>query len=89
MLNICSDLIGEQIINNGHEKILRSFHISPEKYTHGFQKKENFSKLFFLPIVKKKIEYVDIYIKENLQDEASFTHGTLKVVLLFRQVGYE
>lgn len=87
MLYVCSDLIGEQIINNSHDKILRSFHIAPEKFVYGFQKKETFLKLFFLPVAKKKIEFVDIYIKENMQNEASFTHGTLKVVLLFRRVG--
>jgi hypothetical protein len=89
MLNVCSDLVSEQIINNGHDKVLRSLYISPEKYTYGFQKKETFAKLFFLPVVKKKIEYVDIYIKEQMQNEASFSHGTLKVLLLFRRVGNE
>jgi hypothetical protein len=89
MLNVCSDLVAEQIINNGHDKVLRSLFISPEKYTHGFQKKETFTKLFFLPVVKQKIEYVDIYINEQLQNEASFSHGTLKVLLLCRRVGNE
>lgn len=89
MLTVCSDLVGDQIINNGHDKMLRTFYIAPEKYTHGFQKKETFTKIFYLPIVKKKIEYVDIYIKESMTNEASFTHGTLKVVLLFRRIGNE
>jgi hypothetical protein len=89
MLYVCSDLVADQIINNGHDKLLRTFHISPEKYTHGFQRKESFSRLQFLDVVKKKIEFVDIYIKDETSNEASFTHGALKVVLLFRRVGNE
>jgi hypothetical protein len=89
MLTVCTDLVFDQIVNNAQEKFLRSFHISPENFIYGFQRKETFSKLHFLPLIKKKIDAIDIYIKEGLNLDASFTHGVLKVVLLFRRVGNE
>jgi hypothetical protein len=86
MLYVCSNIITDQIVNNGHDKVLRTFHISPEKYTHGFQKKESFQRLHFLAVAQNKIEFMDIYIRDETGNECSFTHGTLKVVLLFRRV---
>jgi hypothetical protein len=89
LLSVCTDLVADQIINNTHDKVLRTFHVSPQNYIYGFQQKESFNKLIFVPVVKKNIEYVDIYIKQQNGLPASFTHGTLKLVLLFRRTGNE
>jgi hypothetical protein len=88
-LSVCSTLIEDQIVNNSHARVLRTFDTEAHKYKQGFTRKVEFSKLVFLPVTRMKIEYVDIYIKDDLDMEASFAHGTLTAVLLFRRVGNE
>jgi hypothetical protein len=89
ILTVCSDIIADQIINNGHERVLRMVHVSPENYSYGVIRQETFSKLIFLPVIKKHVEYIDIYIKDESGNLASFEHGSLKLVLLFKRVGNE
>jgi hypothetical protein len=88
-LSVCSSIIEDQIVNNSHARILRTFDTDAHKYKHGFSRKVEFSKLIFLPVSRKKVEFIDIYIKDDLDKEASFSHGTLTAVLLFRKVGNE
>jgi hypothetical protein len=87
-LTICTDLIVEQSFNNMHERVLRVIHTGAQNYKAGFTKKYEFQKLIFLPVAKQKIETPTLYIKDDTGVEASFAHGTLTVVLLFRRVSY-
>jgi hypothetical protein len=88
-LTVCSNIASDQIINNSHAKVLRSFDTDANKYKHGFTRKVEFSKLVFVPVSRNKIEYIDMYIKDDFGQEASFAHGTLTAVLLFRKVSHE
>jgi len=89
ILTVCTDLIADQIVNNYHSKALRSFPITPKNYEYGFHSEFLFTKLVFLPVIKKQIEFVDLYIKDEFERLASFRSGVLKVVLLLRRVGNE
>jgi hypothetical protein len=88
-LCVCTSLVSDQIVNNSHARILRSFDTEASKYKPGFTRKVEFAKLKFVPLAKHKIEYVDIYIKDDIGQEASFSHGTLTAVLLLRKVSHE
>jgi hypothetical protein len=88
-LTVTTNIIVEQIINNTQAKILRTFHIDHNTYENGFVKKVEFAKLIFLPVAVKKIECIEINIMDDTKDFASFMHGHLTVVLLFRKVGHE
>jgi hypothetical protein len=88
-LSVTTNIITEQIVNNSHTKILRSFQVNPNKYEYGFQRKVEFNKLVFLPVSVKEIECVEINIIDDTGSLASFTQGHLKVILQLRKVGYE
>jgi hypothetical protein len=88
-LTVCSSLVADQIVNNSHARVLRSFDSDASKYKHGFMRKVEFSKLKFVPLAKNKIEYVDMYILDDLGQQVSFSHGTLTAVLLFRKISHE
>lgn len=85
-MKVYSDIIVDQIINNTHEKLLREIHLIPSKFSFGTQKHKNFERLVFLPVAKKKLEYLEFHIKDEQERELSFAHGTLKIILLFRRV---
>jgi hypothetical protein len=85
-LSVLTDIIGEQLVNNSHSKVLRTFPVDAQKYSFGYEAKVDFSKLVFLPVVKSKLDSIEIQIKEDVSDhKASFQHGTFTVVLLFRR----
>lgn len=86
-LNVFSDIIPDQLVNNTHDKLLREVHLKPEKFKYGFQQHRNFERLVFLPVIKKNLEYLEFHIKDEQGREISFSHGTLKLVLLFRRAG--
>jgi hypothetical protein len=88
-LTVTTNIIVDQIINNTQAKILRTFHVDHYTYENGFSRKAEFSKLIFLPVAVKKIECIEINIFDDTKDFASFLHGHLTVVLLFRKVGHE
>jgi hypothetical protein len=88
-LSVTTNIISDQLINNSHTKVLRTFQVNPQKYAYGFQRKIEFNKLVFLPVNVKQIECIEINIKDDKGHLASFTHGTLTVVLQFRKVGHE
>jgi len=88
-LTICTDLVLDQIVNNTHARVLRTFETEAHTYKHGFTKRVEFSKLVFLPVSKNKIEYIDLLVKDDTGHEAIFSHGSLTAILLFRKVGHE
>jgi len=88
-LSVQTDLIKEQYINNSHIRVLRTVLIDAKNYKHGFQRRVEFSKLAFLPVAKKRLEFIHVYINDDNNEEASFSHGFSTVVLLFRRVANE
>jgi hypothetical protein len=88
-LTVHTDLIANQIIDNSHARVLRVVETGARNYKQGFTKKVEFSKLLFIPLAKHKIEYVDLYIKDDFGLNASFLSGALSAVLVFRKVSHE
>lgn len=84
-----TNIILDQIVNNTQAKILRTFHVDHNTYENVFTKKVEFAKLIFLPVAVKKIECIEINILDDTKEFASFMHGHLTVVLLFRKFGHE
>jgi hypothetical protein len=87
-LSVTTNIISDQIINNSHTKILRTFQVNTQKYAFGFQRKVEFNKLVFLPVSVNHIECIEINIIDDKGNLASFTHGTLTVVLQLRKIGH-
>jgi hypothetical protein len=88
-LSLCTNIICEQMVNNSHTRVLRSFETGARNYKFGFVKRVEFAKLVFLPLSQDKFEYIDLLIKDDSGREASFLHGTVTAVLLFRKVSHE
>jgi hypothetical protein len=86
-LKVYTDIIADQLINNTHSKLLRELHLNPDAFKFGFQQHKNFERLVFLPVIKKKLEFLEFLIKDEQENEVSFSHGTLKLILLFRRTG--
>jgi hypothetical protein len=86
-LKIYSDIIADQLINNTHAQLLREVHLNPDIFKFGFQQHRNFERLVFLPVIKKNLEFLEFHIKDEQDREISFSHGTLKLILLFRRAG--
>jgi hypothetical protein len=88
IFTIESDIIREQIVNNGHRKSLRSFTPSADSSVYGLSAAKSFEKLLFLPVSKNSLESIDFQIIDERQQEVSFDSGTLSAVLVFKRCGY-
>jgi hypothetical protein len=88
IFTIESDIIREQIVNNGHRKYLRSFTPSADSSGYGLSATKSFDKLLFLPVSKNTLESIDFQISDERQQEVSFDSGTLTAVLVFKRRGY-
>lgn len=86
-LKVYSDIIADQLINSTHEKLLREAHLNPDNFKFGYQQHKTFERLVFLPVIKKNLEFLEFHIKDEQDKEISFSHGTLKLILLFRRAG--
>jgi hypothetical protein len=88
LFTVESDIIREQIVNNGHRRSLRSFIPSADSSSYGLSATKSFEKLLFLPVSKNTLESIDFQIIDARHQEVSFASGTLSAVLVFKRCGY-
>jgi hypothetical protein len=85
-IKVYTDFVADQIVNNSHEKLLRELPLHAGDFSYGFQKHHTFDRLVFLPVIKRNLEFLEFHIKDEQNSTIAFSHGILKVVLLFRRV---
>ena len=80
-----TDIINYQMVNNEFDNLLRVLPNNVESYKYGCTHEHVFQQIQYLPVARDVIDAVAVYIKDSEGNDVSFDHGTLTLVLHFRQ----
>jgi hypothetical protein len=81
-LNVNTNIIEHQLVDNSHNSVLRSVATNAERYSYGFDKHYNFSKLIYKKLNCNRLEHIEINISNELSQEVSFGANTSSSALL-------
>jgi hypothetical protein len=85
-LNINTNIIEHQLVDNSHNSLLRSVANYAEKYNYGFDKHYNFTKFHYKKLNCNRLEHIEINISNELNEEVSFgPNSSTGVLLHFRR----
>jgi hypothetical protein len=84
-LNINTNIIEHQLVDNTHNASLRIVSTGVEKYDYGFDKMYSFQRLHYKKLNCSRLEYIEININSENMEPASFTFGNSTVTLHFRR----
>lgn len=79
------DLVEEQVVGDKVAPLLRSVNSHAGECTYGSTCSVAFNRPFYVPLVKRHFETIEILIKDALGRNVAFTHGTSTCVLHFRR----
>lgn len=81
-LNINTNIIEHQLVDNSHSALLRSVATYAERYTYSFDKHYNFTKFYYKKMNCNRLEHIEINISNESNEQVSFGPNTSSSVLL-------
>jgi hypothetical protein len=81
-LNVNTNIIEHQPVDNGYSNILRSVATHADKYSYCFDKHYNFTKFHYKKLNCNRLEHIEINISNESADDLSFGANTSSSVLL-------
>jgi hypothetical protein len=81
-LNVNTNIIEHQFVDNSHNSTLRSFTTYAERYGYGFDKHYNFQKFQYRKLNCNRLEHIEINISNESNQDVSFGPNTSTSVLL-------
>jgi hypothetical protein len=81
-LNVNTNIIEHQFVDNSHNSTLRSFTTYAERYGYGFDKHYNFQKFQYRKLNCNRLEHIEINISNDSNQVVSFGPNTSTSVLL-------
>jgi len=84
LLFLHCNLITDHAKDHGHHRVIRTLNVKRDKYKKGVVRTYSFGKIFYYPVSKSHVSDIDVYISTDKGREASFTEGTLTLLLHFK-----